>query len=66
MRLMGILEKHHIDIATNDLERWIDDAKERCGTYLRAPSDLRYKSYVRNALSRKERRYDWTSTNSGS
>jgi hypothetical protein len=57
MRLMGILEKHHIDIATTDVERWIDAAKERWGTYLSAPADLRYKSYARNALGWTEWRY---------
>jgi hypothetical protein len=58
MRLMGILEKHHIDIATTDVERWIDAAKERWSTYLSAPPDLRYKSYARNALGGTEWRCD--------
>lgn len=58
MRLMGILEKHHIDIATTDVEKWINTAKERWRTYLSAPSDRRYKSYVRNALGWTEWRYD--------
>ena len=57
MRLMGILEKHHIDIAKTDVERWIDAAKERWGTYLSAPPDGRYKSFARNALGWTEWRY---------
>jgi len=57
-QLRGILEKHHIDIAKTDVERWIDAAKERWGTYLSTPSDLRYKSYARNTLGWTEWRYD--------